>query len=247
MASDGLVLPSPLARPYYAMAIVECHEPLVPIASDRVYLASPHPYQQVGAPYGDKSPFYLRQSVLQRFYQAQQYLQQRYPGWQLYVFDAFRPIAVQAYMVKLAFQEAALARNLDLSTLSESQLQELAEVVYQFWAPPSADPTTPPPHSTGAAIDVTLVDATGQLVNMGSPIDELSPRSHPHHFAESDDPVLQQCHQYRQLLFNCMTSNGFARHPSEWWHFSYGDQLWAWQTNQMTESAEAIACYGRAD
>jgi len=31
----------------------------------------------------------------------------------------------------------------------------------------------------GAAVDVTLVDSTGQTVNMGSAIDELSPRSHP--------------------------------------------------------------------
>jgi D-alanyl-D-alanine dipeptidase len=37
-----------------------------------------------------------------------------------------------------------------------------------------------------------------------------------------------------------MESQGFAQHPNEWWHFSYGDQLWAWQRSQ----SEAI--YGRA-
>ena len=26
-----------------------------------------------------------------------------------------------------------------------------------------------------------------------------------------------------------MTKFGFAQHPNEWWHFSYGDQLWAWK------------------
>ena len=25
-----------------------------------------------------------------------------------------------------------------------------------------------------------------------------------------------------------MRSAGFVRHPNEWWHFSHGDQLWAW-------------------
>ena len=28
-----------------------------------------------------------------------------------------------------------------------------------------------------------------------------------------------------------MKFSGFVQHPNEWWHFSYGDQLWAWTTN----------------
>ncbi|MDG2329833.1 MAG: M15 family metallopeptidase, partial [Synechococcus sp. cluster2_bin.44] len=23
---------------------------------------------------------------------------------------------------------------------------------------------------------------------------------------------------------------GFIQHPNEWWHYSYGDQLWAWRS-----------------
>jgi D-alanyl-D-alanine dipeptidase len=30
-----------------------------------------------------------------------------------------------------------------------------------------------------------------------------------------------------------------VRHPNEWWHFSHGDQLWAWR------SGRAAALYGR--
>lgn len=30
----------------------------------------------------------------------------------------------------------------------------------------------------------------------------------------------------RQLLNEVMNHSGLARHPNEWWHFSYGDQLW---------------------
>jgi D-alanyl-D-alanine dipeptidase len=32
----------------------------------------------------------------------------------------------------------------------------------------------------------------------------------------------------RRLLHNTMTDAGFVNLPSEWWHFDYGDQLWAW-------------------
>jgi D-alanyl-D-alanine dipeptidase len=43
-----------------------------------------------------------------------------------------------------------------------------------------------------------------------------------------------------------MTQAGFERHPQEWWHFSLGDQLWAWQRQQQTGEL-VMAHYGRAD
>ena len=60
------------------------------------------------------------------------------------------------------------------------------EQVYQLWAAPSLDPKTPPTlHSTGSAIDLTLVNAQGETLDMGSDIDELSPRSIPSYYANS--------------------------------------------------------------
>ena len=29
-----------------------------------------------------------------------------------------------------------------------------------------------------------------------------------------------------------MIKFGFVQHPNEWWHFSYGDQLWSWLSKQ---------------
>ncbi|MEO1402022.1 MAG: D-alanyl-D-alanine dipeptidase, partial [Cyanobacteria bacterium J06635_1] len=34
---------------------------------------------------------------------------------------------------------------------------------------------------------------------------------------------------------------GFGQHPNEWWHFSYGDQLWAWL---LRKSHPQAARYG---
>jgi D-alanyl-D-alanine dipeptidase len=31
----------------------------------------------------------------------------------------------------------------------------------------------------------------------------------------------------RRLLYWLMTEGGFASNPNEWWHFSWGDQMWA--------------------
>lgn len=227
-------------KPYQQVQILECGEPLVPIPLEIFAVESPHPYQFLGAPYQARSPYYLRQGVVNRLIQAQTQLQRQYPGWQLQIFDAYRPVAVQQFMVDYTFTQVVQSQGLNADELSAAQHQEIWQQVYQIWAVPSCDPQTPPPHTTGAAVDLTLVDSSGKTVNMGSVIDELGVRSHPNYYADSSNPREQQYHAQRQLLCDVMYSAGFQRHPGEWWHFSFGDQMWAWLT-QTT-----VAMYGFA-
>jgi zinc D-Ala-D-Ala dipeptidase len=219
-------------KPYRQVPIAECHEPLVAIPLLLFAIETPHPYIKCGADYHGKSPYFLRQGVLDRVIQAQEKLQQLHPGWQIQIFDAYRPVEVQEYMVNYTFGQTLRDRQLDLAQLSADQQEQIWADVYKIWAIPSFDLAKPPPHSTGAAIDITLVDERGNLVAMGSPIDEMSDRSLPGYFEKSQDPVEQQYHQHRQLLDRVMTDVGLIRHPSEWWHFSIGDQLWAWLQHQ---------------
>ncbi|MEO0406639.1 MAG: M15 family metallopeptidase [Cyanobacteria bacterium P01_A01_bin.135] len=205
---------------------------------------SPHPYAERGAPYGTRSPYYLREGVVERLLQAQVALQQEQSDWQLCLFDAYRPVAVQQFMVDATFAEQLSAQGLERDALTPQQTQQVWQQVYQFWAPPSKKASMPPPHSTGAAVDLTLADETGQPVDMGSPIDEISPRSFPKHFAAGRTPEEQAFHYRRQLLNAAMADAGFRRHQQEWWHFSYGDQMWAWLMNQEQPAIEATACYG---
>lgn len=233
-------------KPYQQIEIVECGEPLVPIPMQELAVVTPHPYEALGAPYGDRSPYWLRQSVVVALQQAQQQLRKTHPSWRIQVFDAYRPISVQQFMVDYTAQALAHQRGLLLEQLSAAAKQVLLAEVYQFWALPSHDPKTPPPHSTGAAIDITLVDGVGQPVEMGSPIDEVSARSYPNHFQQFADAASQKFHHNRNLLRACMSSAGFQQHPNEWWHFSYGDQLWAWLISQATGDPHT-ARYGCAE
>jgi len=219
---------------------VECGESLQPIPADVFSLVSPHPYESVGAPYGEKSPFYLREGVLACLIAAQSKLQQQCPGWRIQVFDAYRPIAVQQYMVDYTVQSVVREKGWQVENLTESQRASVLELVYEFWAVPSLDPAMPPPHSTGGAVDITLVDETNGVVDMGSPIDELSSRSYPDYFAASEDGSDRAFHQHRQLLRSVMLSAGFQPHPNEWWHFCRGDQMWAWLTHQANAWYGAI-------
>lgn len=219
-------------KPYQTIPIRESREPLIPIPLDLFQVESPHPYQKLGADYGGKSPYYLRQGVVEALNVAQQQLQKRQPGWSFHLFDAYRPIAVQQFMVDYTFRSCLTAQGLNNHNLPAEIEKQIYRQVYQFWAPPSSDPTTPPPHSTGGAVDLTLVDASGKLVDMGGAIDEISPRSHPSYYAQSSQSREIAYHQHRELLREVMYLTGFQRHPGEWWHFCLGEQMWAWLSHK---------------
>ena len=232
-------------KPYQQIAIRECGESLIPIPVDNFSLELPHPYVKLGAKYGNKSPYCLRQGVVRALLEAQFLLTKHYPQWKIRIYDAYRPVSVQQYMVNYTYDSLVRQHKLQEQRLSEQQRQDLWNQVYQLWAVPSLDIKTPPPHSTGAAVDVTIVDERGAMLDMGGEIDELSERSHPNYYLSSEDKEEKQYHFNRQLLDEVMTQAGFYRHPGEWWHFSLGDQMWAWLHNQNNPVEKAIACYGR--
>ena len=226
-------------KPYQKVPINDCGEALLPIPLERFAVVAPHPYAALGAPYGDRSPYFLRESVLTQLAQAQTALQAKQPGWLLQIFDAYRPIPVQQFMVDYTFEQLAKEAGLDPKSMPEQARAHIHAQVIHFWAVPSPNHNTPPPHSTGAAIDLTLCDANGSAVEMGSPIDELSPRSYPNHFANSAEPQTQKAHHNRSLLAEVMVGAGLSQHSNEWRHFSLYDQMLALQQGEG-----AIARYG---
>ena len=228
-------------RPWSAIPIHDRGDPLQSLPAELLRL-EPHPYAVLGAPYGNAgSPFRLRPQVIQRLLRAQELLRQSQPRWGLAIFDAWRPLAVQAFMVEYSITSTCRERGIDPHQSSRERQAVVAEVG-RFWAPPSADPAAPPPHSTGAAVDLTLASGSGEPVEMGSAIDAIGPVSEPDHFLVASqacrDPRLQErylsWHRRRSLLRSVMEQAGFAQHPNEWWHFSWGDQLWAWSRGEQT-------------
>lgn len=233
-------------RPWSPIPIADCAEPLQALPPELLRL-QPHPYEAVGAPYGAGAcPFRLRRGVVARLLQAQAALQAEAPELRLAIFDGWRPLAVQRFMVEHSIAAECAARGIDPATSGPAHDAVVAEVG-RFWAPPSEDPATPPPHSTGAAVDLTLADHGGCPVPMGSEIDAIGAVSEPEHFRQlaASLPEGEERRQVlawqanRDLLRSAMLAAGFAQHPNEWWHFSHGDQLWAWRSGQ------AQAIYGR--
>ena len=232
-------------RPWHNIKIIECNEPLISIPIS-IFRLTPHPYMSLGAPYlAGADPWVLRRSVLKRLIRAQQHLSEINPQLQLALFDAWRPISVQKFMFNYTIQETCKLKGIEINDHSANgDINDVVEEVGRFWAKPSSDPLTPPPHSTGAAIDLTLADMTGKPLDLGGEIDFIGPESSPDFYKEVSFRMpfsKQQLFQGRRsLLFSVMEQAGFVQHPNEWWHFSYGDQLWSWL------SKKGYAIYGAA-
>lgn len=77
-----------------------------------------------------------------------------------------------------------------------------------------ADPRRGSPHSRGVAVDVTLLDPDGRALDMGTPFDAFTPRSH---HGNPDIPAPAQ--RNRLLLLGLMTAAGWDFYRNEWWHY----------------------------
>jgi len=91
-----------------------------------------------------------------------------------------------------------------------------------------SDPKKGSMHNRGAAVDLTIVDAQGKELDMGTEFDHFGREAHKD-FMALPDTVLQN----RKILDDIMLGNGFKGIQSEWWHYSIsglGSQLsqWVW-------------------
>jgi D-alanyl-D-alanine dipeptidase len=69
-------------------------------------------------------------------------------------------------------------------------------------------------HSRGTAIDLTLLDASGSELDMGTGFDAMTIESEHFH------PGLpEHVQRHRLLLLGIMHAAGFAHIKSEWWHY----------------------------
>ena len=199
----------------------------------------PHPYYHLGAPYKDKNSMWkLRRGVVNRLVKVNDYLISK-NNLHLLIYDSWRPLEVQEFMFQRAFLLECKKLDIDASIKNMKSYPSILKKVEKFWAYPSFDSKCPPPHSTGGALDVSLADKYGNLLEMGSKVDQMDETSNPDFYANINNKESIIWNTRRNLLRQIMTRFGFVQHPNEWWHFSYGDQLWAWKNKK------ANALYGK--
>ncbi|RYG28152.1 MAG: peptidase M15D vanX D-ala-D-ala dipeptidase, partial [Burkholderiales bacterium] len=118
------------------------------IAGDNHYNTPRNPPYYVSVP-GSVAELYLRKSVAAKLAAVNARLTPI--GLELYLFDAWRPQAIQRYFHDVWFPEWLVQRQPHLAG------QALVDEVEKYWAAPSAGESSPSPHSTGGALDLTLM------------------------------------------------------------------------------------------
>ena len=191
------------------------------IAGENFYNRCDNPPYYVSVP-GSIDRLLLRKSVATRLAAVDQKL--RRCGLRLHVHDAIRPAEVQRY-----FHDEWMYARVREKLPGASHEQTIAEVE-KYWAAPTLSEDRPAPHSTGGAVDLTICLArSAEPLYMGSIFDDATALAHTDYFEQSRSDSFSdaEARNNRRLIFWLMTEAGFANHPNEWWHFSWGDQMWA--------------------
>ena len=228
-------------KPWNLIPIVDNNEKLMLIPGGIDFI-KPHPYLALGAPYKSRRRIWsLREGVVSRLIKANNYLQTIHKNYSLILYDSWRPIEVQSYMFFLAFENECKRRGLKVQSNEINSYPDIIKAVEKFWAYPSFDNKCPPPHSTGGAIDLAITDSSGELIDMGCEIDNMDESASPDFYKDRNSKESIIWDDRRKLLRKVMQEFEFVQHPNEWWHFSFGDQLWAWT------SQNSNAIYGKID
>ena len=130
-------------------------------------------------------------------------------GCRLKVFDAYRPARAVHHFVLWGIED--LDQRMKPFFYPELEKQALFQLGYI---------ASKSSHCRGSTIDLTLLDmSTGKELDMGSPFDYFSERSHP-----DSREVTPEQYENRMRLQKLMTDNGFLPIDCEWWHFTLADE-----------------------
>lgn len=107
-------------------------------------------------------------------------------GYRIMLFDCYRPLDIQKKMWTIVSNPSYVA-----------------------------DPAKGSIHNRGGAVDITLVDSTGNQLDMGTPFDHFGIEA-SHDYENLSDEVKDN----RKMLRKLMTRSDFRIFDSEWWHYN---------------------------
>jgi len=129
---------------------------------------------------------YLIKEAAQDLVKANKYLKEKY-NLRLKIYDGYRPLSVQKKMWAIMPDDRYVA-----------------------------NPAKGSRHNRGCAVDLTLVDSLGNELDMGTPYDDFTEKSHID-YKNLPPEVLRN----RRILQEAMTKFNFTPMRTEWWHFDY--------------------------
>ena len=147
--------------------------------------------------YTNLNEAYLHPDAAQALKKAQAYLKKVRPDLSLIVYDATRPMPVQQKMWNVV---KGTSKNIYVSNPANGGGL----------------------HNYGFAVDITICDAHGDSIPMGTKIDYMGRAAHPEYETEMvrQHVITKQAIENRKLLRDAMAAGGFTVLKTEWWHFN---------------------------
>lgn len=170
--------------------------------------------------------FLVRQTVAEKLYKVADALPDRMV---LIVIEGYRTMQHQ----KESWDRNFARVKSENQGMSDEEVEKIVRMVI-------AKPHPLANHHCGGAVDVTIGYENGELLDMGSPypseaygteIREKFPM-----FPNSlfKNLITKEQENNRKLLREAMEREGFVWYPAEWWHYCYGDRMWAVYSRKTT-------------
>ena len=147
--------------------------------------------------YTDLKEAFLHPKAAQALAKAQKELKKLHPNLSLIVFDATRPISIQRIMWNKV--KGTSKQNYVSNPANGGGL-----------------------HNYGMAVDISICNAKGDTLDMGTKVDYMGSASHidKEQTLVAKKIISKQSVKNRQLLRTVMQKAGFKPLRTEWWHFN---------------------------
>ncbi len=189
--------------------IQESGDPLIPVEG---FFQKPQYYIQN---HTNSPQMFLRSAVVEKLRSVEEELNQF--GYRLVIWDCWRSRNLQNTLFDSFYHQ--IQNQYPSESESEISLRTL-----QF-VQDARDLNKVSPHLSGGAVDLSLALLDGNEIEMGAPFDYLGPESSSLYFEGPGKN--EEIRRKRRILRDAMYNQGFSGWPEEFWHFDYGNQLWA--------------------
>ena len=202
-----------------AITIKDNAEPMVDLRDQTKILIGPSPEIPNNTDYTK-----MRKTVYEKLLEAQSLLND---GMFFCLYEAYRSLALQKTLFDHRFK---IVQSHHTNWTNDEIFEETTKMVSPVVNKDGSKNI--PPHSTGAAVDVYLINKNGEPLDMGI---------HPKDWMEDENDLLSLtdsknisavAQTNRQIMSNALTQVGFVNYPTEYWHWSYGDRYWAYHKHQ---------------
>lgn len=202
-----------------AIPVHENHEPMVNLIEQNIIKYGPPPLDSNNTNYT-----YLRKRVYEKLVQAQKLLPNKL---KFCLYEGHRNINLQ----KKIFDERydALKKAYPHMTHEECFIEttKFASPVINLDGSKNI-----PPHLTGGAIDVYLLNENDEVVDMGIHLDDTYNDIDGIYCKTNSEFISNTAKAHRNIMSHALSTVGFINLPTEYWHWSYGDRYWAYLSNQ---------------